>query len=170
MKHLLITSALCLAATTAWAGGSGHDPVPAPSPAAAAPSYTTNAPSANANSVARTEPVTARTGPVTVNNTPGSGGYNGPRYTTPDAIAPSIVTANECALPRSFGVSAILAGLSGGWANETDSCKHIRLSRTLEKMQDHDGAREALCLEDDMRRAAYSSGHPCAKDRLGWVK
>lgn len=174
MRHLLLTTTLCLVATTAWAGGEYHAPVA--SPASAAPSYTTNAPSAAATSHSQSSSVSksnanANTGPVTVNNstTPGysGGGYNGPRYPTPDAIAPSIVTANECALPRSFGISAIFAGLSGGWATESESCKRLRLARSLSE-NDPATAREVKCLEDDMRRAAYSSGHPCRRDVRGW--
>lgn len=108
------------------------------------------------------------TGPVTVNNTTGGGGYNGPRYTTPDAIAPSIGTANECALPKSAGLSLFGFGASGGFANESDSCKRQRLATMLVRMGDPKGSREVLCLEDDMRRAAYSSGRPCARDARGW--
>lgn len=110
------------------------------------------------------------TGPVTVNNTTGGGyGYSGPRYTTPDAIAPSIGTANECALPRSFGVSAILAGISGGWANESEDCKQLRKMKYLAQTGDARTAREMECQTNDvMRRAAYSAGRPCARDARGW--
>lgn len=97
------------------------------------------------------------------------GSYNGPRYIAPDVSAPSISTANECALPRSFGLSALLGGASGGWARESENCKRQRMAKYLDRIGDHKTAREVMCLEDDMRRAAYSSGHPCARDVRGWA-
>lgn len=195
MNKLLLTTALCLFAVSAHAGGSHdqHDQ-PATQPTvtgqqsqgqlqgqlqaqrqiarggnAAAQGGQGGAGGRGGSGGSATGGRGGNTGPVTVNNTTGGGyGYNGPRYNTPDAIAPSVVTANECALPKSAGLSVFGFGLSGGFANESENCKRRLLAHDLDVTGDRMTAREVRCLEEPMRRAAYSSGRPCARDARGW--
>lgn len=187
-RTLLITAALCLS-PAAYAGGTHdqqHGQPQQPSYTATANNTAVAGAAARSMAASQARSVAGATGGAasaqggrggaggsasnggqTMNYSGGSTSYSA-RGNTPDAIAPSIATANDCALPKSVGFSLFGWGASGGFANESDACKRQRLAAILMKMGDARGAREALCLEEDMRRAAYSSGAPCAADARGW--
>ncbi len=197
MKTTIITTALCLLGTAAYATGAHEAPHGGTTPAVsgqqsqgqmqgqlqaqratAMARSSSNATGGNAMAQGGRGGAGGRGGNAAggaggqANNGGQSMNYSGGNYSARgnnvDAFAPSIATANECALPKSAGASFLGIGMSGGFANESDSCKRQRLATMLVKMGDPRAAREALCLDEDMRRAAYSSGHPCAADARGW--
>lgn len=111
----------------------------------------------------------ARTGPVTVNNSTGGygGGYSA-RGNTPDVLGGSVNGGNPCGLGASGGGSGPGFGglLSFMW--EGKGCERRQNAALLANMGDVASARETLCYDDTVRRARYTTGHPCARDARGW--
>lgn len=108
---------------------------------------------------------------VTVNNGGGgSGGRSNGGSRTPDVLAPGISGANPCGLGAGIGGSGPGAGglLSFMWADS--GCERREKARLLYNMGERTAAKEALCFDDEARRALFSSGNPCARDAKGWQK
>lgn len=183
MKHVLLATAALFVCGTAYAGQE-HQPAPAAMPAAAPANTAISRAAALSASQSRASAVatggqsrssaTGGQSSVTVNNTASTGGrgYGGgysARGNTPDVVLPGVSGGHPCGLGGSAGGSGMSIGAAVGAMWPGRGCEVREKARLLYNMGDHRAAREAACLDDDLRRAMFSGGAPCAKDARGWA-
>lgn len=184
MKHLLITTALCLAATTAWAGGSGHAPAPTPNAitynAAGAVAGAAAHSQASAGATAQGGRATARTGPVTVNNSTG-GGYGGGGYSargnTPDVILGSVSGGDPCGLGAGGNGSGPGAGAALIAMFEGSGCQRLEDAKMLNNLGfSRIAIKDRLCEggswfnANHFRKTFWNAGDPCPDDVADFAK
>lgn len=191
MKRILtITTALCLVAGVAHAGGSHEQPH---GQTAAAPTYNASATNnvtsqsravAGAQSRAASSATSgnaaaqggaggrsnASTGSVTVNNTTG-GGYGGgytQRNNTPDVFAPAINGGNPCTVGASGGLAVPAFGLSFGASGEGQKCSQRMTAAILFQAGMSGAAIQLLCRDPDVQLAMIDAGRPCQTTIAAW--
>lgn len=184
-RTLILTTALCLVAGAAHAGGSHEQPhgqVTAPTYTATAtnvvkPTATAGAQSRSTSGAVSTSgatggPSNASTGPVTVNNTTGGGSGGGYSYSargnTPDAIAPSIAGGNVCSVGGSAALSLAGIGLGGGVMSEGGNCVLRQNAALLFNMGMRDEAIKMLCQDTHFSTVFAQVGKPCPADIARW--
>jgi hypothetical protein len=187
MKTILtLTTALCLVAGAAQAGGSHEQPHGQPAqPATFSPSATNNVGARSGAAAASRSQATstsgansaagatggrssANTGPVTVNNTTGGGSGGGYSARTPDVILGSVSGGNPCGLGAGAGGSGPGAGglLSFMW--EGGGCQRLEDAKLLHNMGYDAAAKERLCQDTTFSNAFARAGQPCAADVARW--
>jgi hypothetical protein len=94
-----------------------------------------------------------------------------PGKTVPNVFAPGLAAAGSevCLGSVSGGGSGSGFGLTIGGTFVDRECQLRLNARTLATLGYPVAARETMCLDDDVRRAMYAAGTPCAGDRAGWA-
>lgn len=118
----------------------------------------------------QTQRAVSRSRASVVNNVsaPGTSGGSGIGGRTPDVYAPPLGGSNNCAVGLTLGGAGLNGGGALGFLWEDSDCRRREHARMLHGLRLDDAATEALCGRDETRRALYSTGHPCARDRNGW--
>jgi hypothetical protein len=88
----------------------------------------------------------------------------------PNVFAPGLAAAGSevCLGSVSGGGSGSGFGLTIGGTFVDRECQLRLNARTLATLGYPVAARETMCLDEDVRRAMYAAGTPCAMDRNGW--
>jgi hypothetical protein len=94
-----------------------------------------------------------------------------PGRTVPNVFAPGLAAAGSevCLGSVSGGGSGSGFGLTIGGTFVDRECQLRLNARTLATLGYPVAARETMCLDEDVRRAMYAAGTPCAGDRAGWA-
>ena len=98
----------------------------------------------------------------------GSGGGYSARGNTPDVVLPGVGGGHPCGLGGGAGGSGMGVGAALGLMWPGRGCEIREKSRLLYNMGNKQAAHEEACLDDDLRRALFSAGTPCARDWKGW--
>jgi hypothetical protein len=89
----------------------------------------------------------------------------------PNVFAPGLAAAGSevCLGSVSGGGSGSGFGVTIGGTFVDRECQLRLNARTLATLGYPVAARETMCLDEDVRRAMYAAGTPCAYDRNGWA-
>lgn len=195
MKRLLLAAACTLALCTqaqAWATEGGPTiPTPVTSSStpvkarATATATSTGSPVVNNISVAPAAAPQQRasrgdgqrpSGPSGRSARSGSGRSGGSSGGTvvdsgaPVIVAPSMSSADNCAVGIVLGGVGQKGGGTLGFLWEDDGCARARNARVEADLGDRDVARDMMCVDPIVRWARRARQRPCPQDRAEWIR
>ena len=93
------------------------------------------------------------------------------RGNTPDAIAPSIVGGNTCAVGGSAALSLAGLGIGGGFSGEGEKCNARQIAAILILAHHEREGFELLCKSDaNLQQTMVDLGTPCMVTQAAWRK
>lgn len=166
MKFVMVVAGV-LIPVSAFAGGTGHSPVPVVPSAVVAPSVSEPV-SSSSTSGANARSSSRSSSRVTVNNASG-GGSSGGSGRAPDVIGVPLVGANNCSVGLTLGGSGPNAGGLLGLLWESGDCSRNRDATLLVNMGRPGAGMELLCESMAIRNAMARNGTPCQIDLQRWT-